>query len=243
MLKKIKPILITLALLAYIIFTFAFVNKKSDAMLITGIDINIIDSLNTHFISDSEIKKLILKNHPNIIGSNAASINKENLENLINKIPSVKNAEAFNSLSGCLHLDIEQRKPIVRLLKGKGFYIDEEGKRMPLSSNYTARVLVISGHIKDKMIETELIPLVNFITKDEFWSSQINQIYVDSNDEYILIPRVGGQKIELGKIDNFERKFSKLFALYKDGFSTVGWNKYKKINLKYENQIVCTKRQ
>ena len=232
-----------MALLAYIIFTFAFVNKKSDAMLITGIDINIIDSLNTHFISDSEIKKLILKNHPNIIGSNAASINKENLENLINKIPSVKNAEAFNSLSGCLHLDIEQRKPIVRLLKGKGFYIDEEGKRMPLSSNYTARVLVISGHIKDKMIETELIPLVNFITKDEFWSSQINQIYVDSNDEYILIPRVGGQKIELGKIDNFERKFSKLFALYKDGFSTVGWNKYKKINLKYENQIVCTKRQ
>jgi len=232
-----------LALLAYIIFTFAFVNKKSDAMLITGIDINIIDSLNTHFISDSEIKKLILKNHPNIIGSNAASINKENLENLINKIPSVKNAEAFTSLSGCLHLDIEQRKPIVRLLKGKGFYIDEEGKRMPLSSNYTARVLVISGHIKDKMIETELIPLVNFITKDEFWSSQINQIYVDSNDEYILIPRVGGQKIELGKIDNFERKFSKLFALYKDGFSTVGWNKYKKINLKYENQIVCTKRQ
>ncbi|RXQ89851.1 cell division protein FtsQ [Ancylomarina salipaludis] len=243
MIKKIKPILITLALLAYIIFTFAFVNKKNDAMLITGIDINIIDSLNTHFISDSEIKNLILKNHPNIIGKSAASINKEKLETLINKIPSVKNTEVFNSLSGCLHLEIEQRKPIVRLLKGKGFYIDEEGKRMPLSSNYTSRVLVVSGHIKDKMIEAELMPLVNFITKDEFWSSQINQIYVDSNDEYILIPRVGGQKIELGKIDNFERKFSKLLALYKEGFSTVGWNKYKKINLKYENQVVCTKRQ
>ena len=242
MLKKIKPILITLALLAYIIFTFSFVNKKRDAILITGIDINIINSLNTHFICDSEIKNLILKNHPGIIGKQASKINKEHLENLINKIPSVKNTEVFTSLKGCLHLEIEQRKPIVRLLKGKGFYIDEEGKRMPLSSNYTARVLVVSGHIKDKMIETDLMPLVNFITKNEFWSSQINQIYVNSNGEYILIPRVGDQKIELGKIDNFERKFSKLYALYKDGFSTVGWNKYKKINLKYENQVVCTKR-
>jgi len=242
MLKRIKPILITLALLAYIIFIFAFVNKKSDALLVTGIDINIIDSLNTHFISDSEIRNLILKNHPDIIGKHTTRINKENLEQIINKIPSVKNTEVFTSLRGYLHLEIEQRKPVVRLLKGKGFYIDEEGRRMPLSSNYTSRVLVVSGHIKDKTIETDLMPLVNFITKDEFWSSQINQIYVDSNDEYILIPRVGGQKIEMGKIDNFERKFDKLYALYKDGFSTVGWNKYKKINLKYENQIVCTKR-
>jgi len=211
-------------------------------MLITGIDINIIDSLNTHFISDSKIKNLILKNHPDIIGKSTSSINKENLERLINKIPSVKNTEVFTSLKGSLHLDIEQRKPIVRLLKGKGFYIDEEGKRMPLSSNYTSRVLIVSGNIKDQTITTDLMPLVNFITKDKFWSSQINQIYVDSNDEYMLIPRVGGQKIEMGKIDNFERKFSKLYALYKNGFSTVGWNKYKKINLKYENQIVCTKR-
>ena len=242
MLKKIKPILITLALLAYLIFTFAFVNRKSDAIMITGIDIDIIDSLNTRFICDSEIKNLILKNHPNIIGTQAIKINKEHLEQLINKIPFVKNTEIFTSLKGCLHLDIEQRKPIVRILKGKGFYIDEENKQMPLSSNYTSRVLVVSGHIKDKTIETDLMPLVNFITKDEFWSSQINQIYVDSNNEYILIPRVGGQKIELGKIDNFERKFLKLYALYKDGFSTVGWNKYKKINLKYENQVVCTKR-
>ena len=242
MLKKIKPILISLALLAYIIFTFAFVNKKSDAILVTGIDIDIIDSLNTHFICDSEIKNLILKNHPDIIGKQASKIDKEYLEQVINKIPSVKNTEVFTSLKGCLHLEIEQRKPIVRLLKGKGFYIDEEGKRMPLSSSYTSRVLVVSGHIKDKTIESDLMPLVNFITKDEFWSSQINQIYVDSNSEYILIPRVGGQKIEMGKIDNFERKFSKLYALYKDGFSTVGWNKYKNINLKYENQVVCTKR-
>jgi len=210
--------------------------------MITGIDIDIIDSLNTRFICDSEIKNLILKNHPNIIGTQAIKIDKEHLEQVINKIPFVKNTEIFTSLKGCLHLDIEQRKPIVRILKGKGFYIDEENKRMPLSSNYTSRVLVVSGHIKDKTIESDLMPLVNFITKDEFWSSQINQIYVDSNNEYILIPRVGGQKIEMGKIDNFERKFLKLYALYKDGFSTVGWNKYKKINLKYENQVVCTKR-
>jgi len=231
-----------MALLAYIIFTFAFVNRESDALLVTGIDISIKDSLYTHFISDSDIRNLILKNHPELIGNNTNNVNKEDLESLINEIPSVKNTEVYTSLTGCLNFSIEQRKPIVRFVKDQGFYIDEEGKRMPLSSNYTSRVLVVSGNIKDEIIEEELMPLVNFITKDEFWSSQINQIYVDSNNEYILIPRVGGQKIELGEIDNFERKFAKLSALYKDGFPTVGWNKYNKINLKYENQIVCTKR-
>lgn len=242
MLNKIKPILISLAVLVYIIFAFAFVNKKNDASLVTGIDVNIIDSLNTHFISDTDIKKLILKEHPDLIGKSIGTLNKEQLEKLINKIPFVKKTEVFTSLKGTVHLEVEQRKPIVRLLKGKGFYIDEECKRMPLSSAYTSRVLIVSGDIKDKTIITDLMPLVNFIAKDKFWSSQINQIYVDSNDEYTLIPRVGGQKIEMGKIDNFERKFSKLYALYTKGFSTVGWNKYKKINLKYENQIVCTKR-
>lgn len=231
-----------MALFAFIIFTFTFVNKKSDALLVTGIDISIMDSLHTHFISDSEIRNLILKNHPELIGNSADNVNKEDLENLINKIPSVKNTEVYASLTGCLNILIEQRKPIVRFVKDEGFYIDEEGKRMPLSSNYTSRVLVVSGNIRDRIIETELMPLVNFIIKDEFWYSQINQIYVDSNNEYTLIPRVGGQKIDLGKIDNFERKFAKLYALYKDGFPTVGWNKYNKINLKYENQIVCTKR-
>ncbi len=242
MLKRINHILIGIALLIYFIFAFTFVNKKTDAIIITDIDIDIIDSLHTHFICNSDIKNLLFKNHPDLIRKPVKTLNKESLEQTINKIPYVKNTEIFSSLNGCLHLKVEQRKPIVRLLKGKGFYIDEEGQRMPLSSNYTARVLIVSGHIKEEAIENELMPLINFIVKNNFWSSQINEIYVDSNYEYILIPRVGGQKIELGKIDNLEKKFSKLYALYKDGFSTVGWNKYKKINLKYDKQVVCTKR-
>jgi len=161
---------------------------------------------------------------------------------MIDKIPFVKKSEVYNSLSGKLVVEIQQRNPIVRILKGNGYYIDTEGKKMPLSSKFTSRVLVVSGAVNDQLIKEELFELVKFITNDEFWKSQITQIHVNRNKEYVLIPRVGDHKIELGSIENYQRKFQKLSALYTEGFSKTGWNKYKNINLKYKNQVVCTKK-
>ncbi|MFW6222798.1 MAG: cell division protein FtsQ, partial [Bacteroidota bacterium] len=57
-----------------------------------------------------------------------------------------------------------------------------------------------------------------------------------------IIPRVGAHFIHFGSIDQYEWKFKKLKYLYKKGFSKEGWNKYEQINLKYKNQIICTKR-
>ena len=133
---------------------------------------------------------------------------------------------------------------------------------MPLSNNYTARVLVANGDInepyqlnystdiissskKDELnrhcVLCDIYNIAKFIYNDEFWRSQIEQIYV-RNGEYKLIPRVGSQVVLFGGINNLEEKFIKLEALYKQGFSQVGWNKYKTINLKYTNQIICTKK-
>jgi cell division protein FtsQ len=83
--------------------------------------------------------------------------------------------------------------------------------------------------------------LSGYIYHDKFWRAQIEQIYV-KKDNFELIPRVGTQIIEFGDISNYEYKFKKLKALYEQGFSKVGWNKYKTINLKYNNQIICTKK-
>jgi len=87
----------------------------------------------------------------------------------------------------------------------------------------------------------DIYKIAKFIHNDEFWNSQIEQIYI-KNNEYELIPRVGSQIILFGGVEDFNKKFVKLKALYKQGFSQVGWNKYKIINLKYSNQIICTKK-
>jgi cell division protein FtsQ len=68
------------------------------------------------------------------------------------------------------------------------------------------------------------------------------QIYVDENGELLLIPRVGDQKIVFGKTDNIIKKFDKLSLFYRKGIVGNGWKKYSTINLKFKNQIVCTKK-
>jgi cell division protein FtsQ len=89
----------------------------------------------------------------------------------------------------------------------------------------------------------DVYKLASFITGDSFWKSQIEQIYVNRNYDFELIPRVGSHVIELGKVEDLEEKFENLKILYLRGFNRIGWNKYEKISLKYKNQVVCTKIQ
>ncbi|RUT78147.1 cell division protein FtsQ/DivIB [Ancylomarina longa] len=243
MLKKITNILLWVLIIGYLMVSFSFVTEKKNQLTYTDIKVNVVDSLNSGFVSESDVEKIIKKKYPRWKGESILNINKEVLEDNIDKIPFVKKAEVYHALNGKLVIDIQQRKPIVRILSAKGYYLDMEGNKMPLSNKFTSRVLVVSGVVTDQLIKEELYELVNFIINDEFWKSQITQIYVNNNREYILIPRVGAQKIDFGGIDHYKRKFKKLYALYTEGFSKTGWNKYNRINLKYENQVVCTKKK
>ena len=132
---------------------------------------------------------------------------------------------------------------------------------MPLSNKYTAHVLIASGNINlnytklialqrgniDSKAEDnnyklllELRQLASFIYHDKFWRAQIEQIYVTKSG-FELIPRVGTHVIEFGGVENYDNKFRNLRALYMQGLPKAGWNMYKRINLKYENQVICTK--
>lgn len=230
-------------LLGYLIIVFTFVTRKEKKLFCHNIEVTVEDSLRNRFVDDKDILKLISRGRTKLIGVSLDSINKEDLEEIISKNPSIKNAEVYSTLTGTLQVKVEQRKPILRILKGnRGYYLDEEGAIMPLSRNYTSRILVASGSISRELALGELFQFAKFIHEDEFWNAQIDQIYVTSSGEYILIPRVGDQKILFGNFGNYRHKFKKLYALYRDGFGRVGWNKYKMINLKYKNQVVCTKR-
>ena len=70
----------------------------------------------------------------------------------------------------------------------------------------------------------------------------IDQVYVTRKHEYVLIPRVGNHTVEFGTAANLEEKFGKLRRLYKNGWEKHEGNVYSKVNLRYEGQIVCTKR-
>ena len=117
---------------------------------------------------------------------------------------------------------------------------------MPLSDQFTPHIMLLSGYISgkdaDKQQLVEMYRFCSYVSDHPLWSDQIVQIYMNRKGECELIPRVGAHQILLGNMEMWEKKLRNLEMLYEQGFPSYGWNTYEFINLKYTNQVICTKR-
>jgi cell division protein FtsQ len=256
--KFIKHIILMIAVLGYLIVILGFVSNEEKKVTCNGVRIIIHDSLDIQFVNSRMIRNILLRGGNSLTGKSFDDINLQGIEDKIREIKYIKKAEVYTTVEGELVVDIYQRKPELRIIdrSGQGYYIDREGYIIPLSSNYSPYVMVVNGAIGERYrrltniyeldpennLLADIYKLVKYIQSDKFWEAQIVQIYVNNKGEFELIPRVGSQVIEFGKADNMEEKFEKLWILYNDGFYYKGWNQYDRINLKYKNQAICTKR-
>lgn len=262
--KKAFKIFIWMLIAAWFVVVMGFVYSELDEVICNQVDITLRDSIRNRFVTQSDVREFIESYDIGIQGYPLKEINIRDLEDKLERSPYVKNAEVFSDVSGRLSIDIFQREPLLRIISegGNGIYIDHEGFLLPLSENYSALIMLASGNIpypdelgKHASIEAfstkeksryhhlvELYSFARYISAHPFWSNQIVQIYRNRIGEYELIPRVGAHQILFGSMDNYEIKLRNLEALYKQGLGRYGWNTYNKINLKYSNQVICTKR-
>lgn len=260
MIKKILHILTWLILGCWFTLIMGFVSRSSEALLCGEIIVSISDSAEVQFVTGERVREHILKSGINTQGYPAEQIRTRELERMLEKDPYVYNAEVYTDIEGSLMVDIHQRRPLIRVMPGgkRGFYLDHAYTILPLSDNYSPLTLLLSGDIAfpETVAENgmrsanlagnpeleQLISFAEMVERHPFWSRQIMQIYRSDNGTYELIPRVGAHQILLGSLDGYETKLRNLKLLYEQGFGKYGWNNYEQINLKYSNQIICTKR-
>ena len=225
-----------------------------------GVVIDISDSTDYHFVTKRQLLDLAYGNSGRIAGKPVKEVSVSAIESRINVLRELKKAEVYMTVDGIIHVFVEQRNPVMRVMPGDGgdYFIDEEGVVMRRRNLYNPRLHIIEGNVNisaamlngvsildtsiKRSILKDIYPLVNYINDDKFWSAQIDQIYVDGNDEIDLIPRAGNQQIHLGTTENYEGKLRNLEAFYDEVLPEVGWNKYSLINLEFKDQIVCKKR-
>lgn len=236
-------IIVSVVILGYLIFSIFAFTYRSHEQVCRGVFVEISDSASLRFISEREIIRLLDRENLNPVGSTMKNIRLDGLESLLRKQPRIKRAECFKTPNGKVGIVIMQREPVLRVMTGgQGFYIDSDGEIMPVSNEYTAYVPIATGSISVNLAKNGLYDFAMFLRKHKFWNAQVEQIYVDGNEEIELVPRVGDHVILLGSLENYEYKLEKLYSVYKNGFSRTGWNKYRTINLKFDNQVVCVKR-
>ncbi|GAA4197199.1 hypothetical protein GCM10022289_04100 [Pedobacter jeongneungensis] len=238
--------------LAGVVVLLSFINVKKQTVKCTDVKILIPGADN--FIEREEIDAILKEDQGVLLGRNLENINIHKIEKKLQSNPYIGFAKVYVDMDGILHIEVKQRQPILRILNenGQDFYIDNDGLKMPISSNFTANVLVATGHISEvfgsrvdtlhTQLARDLYKTAQYIKKDTLWDSQIEQIVVDQKNDIELIPRVGNQRIILGDADSLEKKMKNLLLFYKKAMPQVGWDTYKTINIKYTNQIVCEKR-
>jgi cell division protein FtsQ len=253
---KILLILPTLYLLMIpAFFVHSFYSERC-----SGIKITIVDSSRYHFVTKRDIQNTIYSVNGSILGKPIKDLSVSGIEATMTRYGELRTAEAYLSIDGTLHIYADQRTPIMRLMPNNGgdYYVDVDGVVVRRRNLYTPRLHIVGGNINisqamlngvslldtsnKNSILKDIYYLVRYINRDDFWSAQIDQIFVDNNDEIDLIPRVGNHIVHLGTAENFEGKLSVLGAFYDKVLPEVGWNKYSVINLAYRDQVVCRRR-
>ncbi len=240
--KKIILIIIAVLFVGYAIFAIITFSGKPESELCKDVKIQVLDSAKIEFIKAKDVYVFLKKNDLIPTSKKIKDINTETIELKLKSIPIVETAECYHTPNGILCVDITQRSPILKVMGSSGdYYIDEEAKIIPTSSNFTVYLPIATGYIDSTFAKTSLHDLALYLKKNEFWNAQIEQIDVLPNKDVVLIPRVGDHQVLLGNLDGFEQKLDQLKTFYKEGLNETGWNKYTEINLKFDKQIICKK--
>jgi cell division protein FtsQ len=245
-----KPVKLFIAL-GVLFFVVAYSDSRQGTIVVRDIIIKIENINENHFIDEQDIIRLMQLDHDNLKGAPLDRLNLRDIEKRIKADRHVQEAELYSDIKGNLVVKTVLRRPIARIIRDDGpdAYIAEDGTLMPVSEKFTARVVLISGsyvrqYIKHPNILThedgkELMDMLKTIRDDQFWHAQIAQLDMDSKGRIFILPQIGSQMIEFGRAEQLNEKLKKLKIFYKEILPQMGWNKYTRVSLEYEGQIVA----
>ena len=218
---------------------YAFSSAKNGNRTVQSINIYFEDS-NHPFLTEDNVSKLLILNNDSVTEVPKDILDLNRLESTLNNNPLIKNAEVYMSVNGRLTAKIEQKTPIARVSTNASYYIDSSGNYMPLSSNYSARVPLLTGMIEKNNLESVFV-VANKVYNDEMLKKHVVEIHQHNNMTYSLKLRKNNFKVYLGDIKNLDKKIGNFKAFYIKASKDRTLKAYRLVNLQFDNQVICTK--
>lgn len=218
-----------------------------------AVDIRIYGVEDFYFLDEKDVNHIIAEaGIVTPIGKSIETFNLLRLEAMLEKNVWVKDAQLFFDNNLVLHINIAEREPVARMFTANGysFYIDSSGFRMPLSSKMTVKLPVFTGFPSDRLalnsgdslLLEQIKKVSRFIFNNNFWMAQIAQVDITPDRRFMMVPTIGNHVIEFGDGENYESKFRRLFAFYSQVLNRVGFDKYSKVSVQYDGQVIGTKK-
>lgn len=219
---------------------------------------------NDTLVTAEELRQQLLEAMPDLPARLVKEVREDVVASTVARSPFVKNTTANISVGRCIVVNTEQRRPILRVFcEDKEFYLDDLGRVVPVSFHGDCDVLVGNGHFRQHLTPAfqsldiqalatdtlrqhyDLVQMWNvaqYLDLNPKYGVLFDQIYVSPEGDLQLVPKVGNHIVTLGDSRQMDRKMANLWAMYHRGMAQTGWNTYRLINLKFSDQVICTKR-
>lgn len=223
-------------------FLVSFSAKRHACKPLTDIQIKVDHESGRYFVNDSLVQKIVRGKQLRVQDTPLGNMDIAKIEYILNRNSFVQTSQIYQDINGVMKVQIQQEIPIARINTGADeYYLSEELTKIPLSNLYSAKVIMVGGTITEEDFEG-LKKMTHYIMADKLLKKHIIAIKKEKPNSFILLINKGDYIIEFGELNNFQEKFDKLLLFYEQYLGKVGLNYYKKINLRFNNQIVATKR-
>jgi cell division protein FtsQ len=216
------------------------------------VNISIIAGANAMFVDKRDVRNVLDFIGGKLVGKSMKEFDLSKMEDSLESNPWVSSAELYFDNNRVLHVKVEEREPIARVFtaKGNSFYIDTTLTRLPLSEKFTPRLPVFTGFPSEKtkwkgsdsILLNQMKDISLFLAADSFWMAQIDQIDINPQKQFVMVPKVGEHTILFGDGADAAKKFRKLYAFYDEVMSKTGWNQYSTVHVGFRGQVVGTRK-
>lgn len=225
-----------------VLATLIWSRARQRKNICTSINIKFDASPSERFVSSEAIADYLRNQGVEFIGKPVNEINLSVAEFKLAQQPFVRKVDCYVDLNSKFTIEIEQRKPILRVFPkyGKPYYLDEDGGTFPMSKLFSANVPIASGDITPSL-NTKLYTIGNHVHQSEFLKAFIEHIFVRDDGEFVCTTQIAGHQVVIGDETNLSDKFAKLELFYDRALKNLGWETYKEINLSYKDQVIGRK--
>ena len=217
--------------------------EKSRGELCTSVDVEVVNADSTSFVTPQGVLTDLKGQGIKIVGKHMGDINASDIEEALKVSPYLENADIVKCQNGKVLIRVSQLVPVMRVFDGEdSYYMNRAGKRMAATTYYHCDVPVVQGHFTRKYPASRLLPLIDYVENDSLLHSLVTMYQVRDTNNIILVPDISGHVVNIGNADGFENKFAKLKLFYREVMPKRGWNTYDTISVKWNHQVVATRR-
>lgn len=232
---KRSKILHLLFMLAMLVVSVVLTKIRSNNILTSELVVN-FKGKGARFLDVEIVNKLLIQSNDSLFFQQKDMVALNKVEQQFLDHPVVKSAELFTVPEGKLHIEIEERLPIVRIQADNSFYLDEVGKVMPLSDRFTAKVPLFYGELKEENMQA-LVQLISKLSSDAFLAAEVID-FQWQNSAFVLGLRSYPFEVVWGEDIAFEHKVEKLKRFCAFTLENKD-KKFNRINLTYDKQVVA----